>query len=355
MHKLPLLVLTLASLVPMGIVASSWETAAVAGETSAAAGEDDLPISMPLGLDVDVFFVPEDNPMTPAKIELGKLLYFDPRLSVDNTVSCATCHDPKRGFTDQRPFSEGVDGKTGTRNSPTVINTAFGNFQFWDGRAPSLEEQAKGPIENPVEMAHTLEGARGKIAAIGGYRPYFVAAFGDAEVTVDRMANAIATYERTVLSGNSAWDRFVYGGDETALSPSAQRGLALFEGKANCTRCHIGFNLTDGLFHNIGVSMDSEDPDLGRYVVTQDEKDKGAFKTPTLRDIQKTAPYMHDGSVATLEEVMDLYVMGGESNPWLDSNMEELDLDDQEIADVLAFLRSLEGDWEPIDPPALPQ
>ena len=311
--------------------------------------------SLPLGLDKDVYMVPDNNPITPEKVELGKLLYFDKRLSSDGTVSCAACHSPKAGFADPEPVSTGVGGQKGVRNSPTVINTAFNIFQFWDGREPSLEAQAKGPIQNPVEMANTPEGAVKNISAVAGYKPYFAKAFGSEEVTFDRIAEAIATFERTVLSGNSAWDRFVYGGDKQALSPEAQRGLELFQGKALCTRCHVGFNTTDGIFHNLGVGMNKPEPDLGRFVVTKNEKDKGAFKTPTLRDIQKTAPYMHDGSQKTLEEVIEFYDKGGEPNPWLDPKVEPLKLTAQEKADLLAFLKSLEGDWTPEPEPALPE
>ncbi|MBI4971670.1 MAG: c-type cytochrome [Candidatus Omnitrophica bacterium] len=312
-------------------------------------------VLFPLGLDPDAYNVPEDNPITPEKIELGKMLYFDKRLSVDSTVSCATCHDPHLGFTDQDPVSEGFHQLTGTRNAPTVINSAFGLFQFWDGRAPSLEEQAKGPIQNSVEMAHSLEGATKRVAEIEGYKKYFKAAFGTDEVDIDRIVKAIATYERTVLSGNSAWDRYVYNKDDSALSESAKRGLNLFEGKANCTKCHVGFNLSDGIFHNIGVGMKAEDPDLGRFKVTNEEKDKGAFKTPILRDLQRTHPYMHDGSQKTLEEVVEFYDKGGEPNPWLDAQIKPLNLTKEERADLVAFLRSLEGDWTPPKEPKLPE
>jgi cytochrome c peroxidase len=321
----------------------------------ALAGEAGYQVKMPLGLDADLFNVPDDNPITEAKIELGKLLYFDGRLSLDGTVSCATCHDPAKGFTDNRRVSKGVNGLTGTRNAPTVINTAFNYFQFWDGRSPSLEDQATGPMQNPVEMRHTLDGAVASISKIEGYKPYFKAAYGDESVDIDRITKAIATFERTVLSGGSPWDRFVYAKQADALSDSAKRGLELFEGKALCTRCHVGFNLTDGLFHNLGVGMSAEKPDLGRYEVTKQESDKGAFKTPTLRDIQKTAPYMHDGSVATLEEVIDLYDKGGEKNPWLDVKVKPLHLTTQEKKDLLAFLMSLEGDWKPTPVPTLPK
>ncbi len=173
-------------------------------------------------------------------------------------------------------------------------------------------------------------------------------------MTIDRITKAIASYERTILSGNSAWDRFV-DGDKTSLSESAQRGLELFEGKANCTRWHVGFNLTDGLFHNLGVGMDADKPDLGRFNVTKKEEDKGAFKTPTVRDIQRTGPYMHDGSVATLEEVVELYNRGGEKNQWLDVKMVPLGLTDGEKKDLLAFMKSLEGDWKHEAPANLPK
>ena len=316
--------------------------------------EEDFKLAMPLGLDKDVFQAPADNPITPEKIKLGRLLYFDTRLSVDHTVSCATCHNPAKGFTDQLPVSSGVNHLTGTRNAPTVLNSAFNYFQFWDGRAGSLEEQAVGPMANPVEMAHTLDGATAAIAQVKGYGPYFKAAFGDETVTIDRIAKAIATYERTILSGNSAWDRHVYLNDEAALNDSAKRGLVLFEGKALCTRCHVGFNLTDGQFHNIGVGMAKSDPDKGRYEVTKQEKDMGAFKTPMLRDLQRTAPYMHDGSMAALEEVVDHYDKGGAPGPWLDSKMEALHLTNEEKQDLLAFLRSLEGDWRYDAPADLP-
>ena len=322
---------------------------------TARASADAYEIVFPLGIDGEQMQIPADNPLTAAKVELGKLLYFDSRLSNDGTVSCATCHDPAKGFTDQLRVSKGIRAQLGGRNAPSVINSAFYFFQFWDGRAATLEEQAKGPIANPIEMGNTHEVCVATISSIAGYKPYFEAAYGSPEVTMDRIAQAIASFERTVLSGNSAWDRHVYAKDATALSDSAKRGLELFEGKANCTRCHVGFNLTDSLFHNLGVGMSAEKPDLGRYEVTKDEKDKGAFKTPMLRDLLKTAPYMHDGSVPTLEAVVELYDRGGEPNPWLDPKMVKLGLSEQEKKDLVAFLRSLEGDWKPLAAPSLPK
>jgi len=315
---------------------------------------EEYEIHFPKGVDGSVLQIPDDNPMSAAKVELGKQLYFDKRLSADGTVSCATCHDPTKGWTDQLPVSTGVGGKHGTRSAPTVLSSAFNYMQFWDGRAASLEEQALGPIENPVEMADKLDRIVPWINTVPGYRTQFEAVFGG-PATADRLAKAIAAFERTIYSGNSAYDRYTQDKDENALTPAAKRGLALFEGKARCTQCHVGFDLSDRIFHNLGVGMDKPEPDLGRYVVTKQDKDKGAFKTPILRDLLKTAPYMHDGSVATLEEVIELYDIGGEANPWLDPKMKPLALSDAEKADLLAFLKSLEGDTPIVAPPALPE
>lgn len=278
-----LVVLTLA-LVPI-----AWAGAAPAGTP--------FELKVPLGLEDPP--IPDDNPLTVEKVALGRRLYFDPLLSKDNTVSCATCHDPARGWTDQAPVSTGVDGKQGTRSAPTVLNTAFQALQFWDGRAATLEAQALGPIENPVEMAETLDNVVRKLEAVPSYRAQFEAVFGTG-VDRDGIAKAIAAFERTVLAGNSRWDQYE-SGDKSALSAAEVRGLELFRTKANCNSCHAGFNMTDDVFHNIGVGLDNPQPDLGRYVVTKADADRGAFKTPTLRDITRTAPYMHDGSEPTLE------------------------------------------------------
>jgi len=326
--------------------------AALTPAAPAHAGEG-YTIHFPKGVDGSVLQIPEDNPMTAEKVALGKQLYFDPRLSKDGTVSCATCHDPAKGWTDQLPVSTGVGGKHGTRNAPTVLSSAFNYMQFWDGRASSLEAQALGPIENPVEMANTLPAVVAWLNSVPGYRSQFQRVFGG-PATADRVAKAIACFERTVYSGNSPYDRYTQDKDKSALSPAARRGLALFEGKARCTQCHVGFDLSDRVFHNLGVGMDKENPDLGRYNVTHKERDKGAFKTPILRDLTKTAPYMHDGSVETLEEVIDLYLVGGEDNPWLDPKMKPLDLTEQDKADLLAFLRSLDGDTPIVKAPPLP-
>lgn len=305
---------------------------------------------IPKGL-VDIFW-PADNPYSPEKAELGWLLYFDKRLSCDNTVSCASCHDPRHAFTDGQAVSTGVRGQKGGRNAPTVINRAYSLLQFWDGRAASLEEQAKGPIANPIEMDLSHEACIKKLRAIPGYRQRFKAVFGTEEFTIDHVAKAIATFERTVLSGNSAYDRFK-AGDKAALTESQQNGMNIFfSNKARCDSCHEGINLTNGKFANIGIGMDKPNPDLGRYLVTKREEDKGAFKTPTLRDIARTAPYMHDGSLKTLEEVVEHYNKGGIPNKWLHQDVRKLDLTDKEKKDLVEFLKALNGEgWQHIKAP----
>ncbi len=302
---------------------------------------------LPVGLDDNYFIVPEDNPMTPEKVALGWQLYYDPRLSADGTVSCASCHAPDAGFADPDPVSTGVGGLQGGRNSPTVINAAFNASQFWDGRAATLEEQALGPIENPVEMATTLPEVIAKLEAIPGYKQQFADVFGGDTITADMIAKAIASFERTVVSGNSPYDKWVATKDPSVISEAALRGEELFRGKAGCSQCHLGFNFSDAhldLYHNIGVGMTDQDFDEGRYEVTQVIGEHGAFKTPTLRNVTETAPYMHDGSLATLEEVVDYYVQGGEPNNWLDPKISKLDLTEHEEADLIAFMEALTGE-----------
>jgi cytochrome c peroxidase len=295
---------------------------------------------------------PAANPTSPDKVELGRLLYFDPRLSADGTVSCATCHAPAQAFADPRPVSIGVRGGRGTRNSPTVINAAYLDFQFWDGRARSLEQQAAGPITNPVEMANTAANAERTLSAIAGYAPLFTRAFGSPGITMDRITQAIAAFERTVLSGNSAYDRYK-AGDERALTDAQLRGLGVFVKKGQCSQCHTDPLFTDGQFHNIGVGMESAAPDPGRYTVTKNAADRGAFRTPPLREVARTAPYMHDGSMRTLAEVVDFYDRGGTPNPQLDPKMTPLGLTAQDKRDLIAFLEGLSGEgWQRIGPPA---
>jgi cytochrome c peroxidase len=318
-------------------------------------------IKPPLGL--PPVPIPPDNPPTAETIALGRRLYYDPQLSSDSTISCATCHSPENGFSDDESVSTGVGGKKGTRHSPTVINSAYNTLQFWDGRAPSLEKQAEGPVENPVEMGHSLPGVEKRLMADARYREEFKKAWGTDQITYEMVEKSIASFERTVLSGNSPFDRFYYGHDKTALSPAAQRGLKRFldPKKGNCNACHtIGEKyalFTDNKFHNVGVGAKSNGTfaDLGRYEQTHVDADKSAFKTPMLRNITQTGPYMHDGSLKTLKDVIDHYVGGGSSNPYLDKEIHPLDqvLTFNDRKDLLAFLESLTGKLPAnIGPPA---
>ncbi len=297
---------------------------------------------------------PPTNLNYAAKISLGKQLYFDGRLSKNNAISCAFCHNPATGFADPKQTSVGVTGERGGRQAPTVYNTAFNPFQFWDGRAGSLEEQAIGPIHNPIEMAETHEHVVKKLDRIQGYRDQFQAVFG-AGVSIQGIGEAIAAYERTVISTNSAFDKFVLG-DQKAMSESAQRGMAVFKGKGRCVLCHNGSNFTDNRFHNTGVpQVGPLEEDLGRYYVTRLDADKGAFKTPTLRSITETAPYMHDGAFKNLEEVIDFYDAGGKANPQLSAFIKPLGLLLEEKTDLIAFLKALTGEAIPFEFPSLPE
>lgn len=348
----------------------------------------------PLGVTKQLADLP--TPPTPQTVRLGRWLYYDKRLSLDNTISCATCHRPENAFSEPTPVSTGIGGKKGGRKAPSFINLAF-TLQphfFWDGRAKSLEAQAIGPMVNPVEMGmpdHAV--VVNRISESKEYVKYFKEAFGDEKVTLDRIARSIADYERTRLSGDSRWDRWqakLDAGDREALAtldPSkadeygdsgdakkpggnpfkdgpnltAQEkwGHALFFGKGACNQCHLDFNLTDSQFHNLGVGYDpvkKELKDPGRFDQTKKDEDRGAFKTPGLRDISKRAPYMHDGSVATLEAVVELYNKGGEKNPWLSPRVKPLNLTKEESAAIVAFMKALDGTgWQDTAPKLFPK
>jgi cytochrome c peroxidase len=298
--------------------------------------------------------IPPDNPSTDAKVELGRQLYFEKRMSLDNTISCASCHDPKVGWADPRPVSEGVGGGKGTRNAPTVLNSAYNRVQFWDGRAPDLEHQALGPLQNPVEMKMTMPMVVDRLKSLKGYTSQFQAVFGT-EPNDDGVAKAIAAFERTVVSTDSPYDKYLRG-DKSAMTPAAVRGMNLFRGKAHCMSCHSGPNFTDDRFHNLGIGYkDDKFADVGRFSETKRVEDTGAFKTPTLRSVAETAPYLHDGSEKTLEDVVDLYNRGGVRNPYLDRLMMPLHLTACEKSDLVEFLKALTGAPLDITEPALPQ
>ena len=341
-------------------------------------------LSPPAGLGPLAAVIPLYNPMTEGKLELGKQLYYDQRLSADSTVSCASCHDPNKGWTDNKVTSVGIGNQLGARNSPTVLNTVYGRSLFWDGRAPSLEGQAQGPIQNKIEMGdQSYRQIIERLRTIPGYRDQFRQVFGT-DVTLDGLSKAIATFERTALSGDSAYDRYATGDpDEEAtyanLTLEQKRGMVLFgigmkmddpdkdkvdsklKGRANCTACHAGDNFSDEMFHNLGVGFETTQgkfADLGRWVIspigTKVNAERGAFKTPTIRDITRTGPYMHDGSEATLEAVIEFYNKGGNKNPTLDPKMAPLNLTAQEKADIVAFMKALTGRVVQVEVPTLP-
>jgi cytochrome c peroxidase len=307
------------------------------------------PPPVPLGL-VAVPW-PADNRYSPAKAELGRLLYFDTRLSADGTISCSSCHKPEFAFTDGAATSTGIRGQKGNRSAPTIINRAYSMGQFWDGRAATLEDQAKGPMANPIEMGHSTDGIVAALKAIPGYRVRFKQVFGTEDITIDHVAKAITTFERTILSGNSPYDRF-RAGQKNAMTASQQRGMSVFADKAKCDQCHEGISFTNGSFNNLGVGTDTPNPDPGYSAVTHKEEDWGKFKTPTLREIARTAPYMHDGSLATLEDVVQFYDDGGKPNRNKDERMKALHLSAQEKADLVDFLKALSGTgWQYIKAP----
>lgn len=331
----------------------TWLVATLTGACTTLAwlhASDETARESPAGL--PPVYWPDDNPYSAQKAELGRLLYFDKRLSSDGTVACASCHSPAKAFTDGAAVSTGIGGQKGGRSAPTVINRAFSTQQFWDGRAPSLEAQAKGPIANPIEMTRHRNAAAayseiiGRLRTIPGYVDRFRAVFGITEFDIDHVAKAIATFERTVVSGNAPYDRYV-AGQKDAMSESQIRGMNVFFKKAACDSCHIGFNFTDGSFENVGIGMDKPDPDLGRFNVSGREEDKGAFKTPTLREIEHSKPYMHDGRFQSLDEVVDFYNKGGIKNPYLNRRIKPLNLSDGDKSDLVAFLRALSGEgWQ---------
>lgn len=303
---------------------------------------------LPLGL--PEYYISPDNPMTQEKVDLGRKLFFDKILSVDHTMSCATCHDPKQGWSNGTQFAIGVNGHAGSRNVPSILNTAYYRSLFWDGRAGSLERQALGPILNPDEMGMPSRAALvERLQQHDTYPDLFRKAFSNG-LTASNVGRALAAYERTIVAGNSPYDRFV-AGDEDALSASAKRGMELFlnKRKSKCVICHEPPTFTALFYHNLGVGMDQQDPDLGRYEVTKLESNKGMFKVPTVRDVKDTAPYMHDGSIKTLEEVIELYDKGGIQNPYLSREMYgKLNLTKQEKADLLAFMvEGLSSDDQP--------
>ena len=296
--------------------------------------------SRPLGLDL-YRLEPADNPTLPDTVTLGWRLFRERLLSRDRSLACVDCHRPDRAFTDGRAKAVGVYGRRGPRSVPTIVNRAWGESFFWDGRIDTLEEQVLQPILSELEMDLTIEEAIEQLRKTSPYPAAFRETFGR-DVNGDDLARALAAYVRTIQSGASPYDRYIWG-EPTALSPEAQAGLSLFRGRANCTACHVGPNLTDEEFHNTGAFWGGQPYDAGRVVVTGVVEDTGKFKTPTLREIARTAPYMHDGSIDTLEDVVDFYDRGGNDNPFRDRELRPLRLTRDEKTSLVAFLQSLSG------------
>ena len=354
-----------------------------------AANHKTLEVTLPLGLSAGAKDIKglDANPLTRAKIELGRQLFFDGRLSSDGSISCASCHKPDHGYAAETQFGVGVDGQEGGRNSPVAYNRILSDKQFWDGRAETLEAQAVGPIANPIEMANTHEQAVATLKEIEGYRLQFDRVFDDG-VTIDNVGRAIASFERAVVSGPSAFDYYevlkafaVFDDEDLAemkeeepetwaryemaqtgqaakpMSESATRGHELFfSDKSQCTTCHVGANLTDEKYHNIGVGVDESGKlaDVGRHSETEAEVDRGAFKTPTIRNVALTPPYMHDGGMKTLMEVVEHYAKGGTPNATLSDKMKQLKLSDQDKLDLVAFMEACTGDFPEVETGRLP-
>ncbi|MEM7315356.1 MAG: cytochrome c peroxidase [Planctomycetota bacterium] len=349
---------------------------------------DELEIKLPLGLAAakDNIKGIKENPMTRAKIELGRQLYFDTRLSKNNTVSCATCHHPDEGFGKHTQFGVGIEKQEGNRNSPVSYNRIVSGPQFWDGRADSLEAQAIGPIENPIEMGNTHENCVATLKGIEGYVAQFDKIFPGEGVTIENVGKAIATFERTIVTGPTKYDYLEVvkstesqWGDEIEeleeedperfslyemakemteeLDEGIVRGRDLFfSEKSNCTACHAGANFTDEKYHNLGVGMEAAEPDVGRFSETKKPEDTGAFKTPTVRNVATSAPYMHDGSQKTLEEVVEWYAKGGHANEHLSDKVKKLELTDQDKNDLVVFMKDgLTGTFPEIESGRLPQ
>ena len=336
-----------------GCAPASKETTEPAAEATPAASSEIPTPPVAFG----VVPIPADNPATPEKVALGRQLYYDTRLSADGSRACYTCHVCENGLTDGKAIGEGALSKPLTRSSPSLWNIAYHTELYWDGRSPSLEKQALAAW-NGANMGASAEEVAPKIVAsinaIEGYRSQFQKVFG-ADATPENMMQAIASYERTYLfCSDTAYDRW-QAGDQSATSDAAKRGAELFVTKAGCGNCHSGSLFTDLKYHNVGIGLDKPEPDLGRHRVTKADADKGAFKTPSLRDINRSAPYFHNGSVATLKEAVDLMVSGGIDNPNIDrENLKPTNLNEEEKADLIEFLKALECPC-PLEAPPLPQ
>lgn len=350
MRNLKFAILTLLGLMLMAACSSGNERASSQAENEAeqeTAADPEMENIKAMFHPLGEMPVPEDNEMTDEKIELGKMLYFDPRLSGNNKQSCMSCHAPGAGFGDGMDTFIGFEGFKGPRNSPTVINSGYYKEYFWDGRAGSLEEQALGPIQSEVEMNQDLDELLIELNGVPTYVEEFNKVFNDS-ISTANIAKAIAAFERTIVISDTAFDRYLQG-DDDAITADAKAGMKLFAGKASCITCHAGPMLSDSAYHNLGFSGDD-----GRFAVTNIEADKGKFRTPGLRGVTHTAPYMHDGSLETLEDVVNYYNVGGGTDENKSELIFPLNLNKKEVQQLVAFLESLGGELPKVEAPQLP-
>jgi cytochrome c peroxidase len=317
----------------------------------------------PFGM--EEFFKEAPQQPVPSRARLGRWLFYDTRLSADGTISCASCHRPEFAFSEPSAVSTGVGGKQGTRKAPSIINLAARTILpdiptdremtfFWDGRVSSLEHQVLVPIADANEMGLDHDSMVARISGLAGYRPYFKDAFGDDGITRDRIAIALSDYVRTRMSGNSAYDRWAFANDATAMSEEARRGSEIFFFTGQCASCHAGFNFSDSRFYNLGVGWEPATQtfkDVGRFAISHAQRDQGAFKVPGLRDVSRHAPYMHDGSLATLRDVVEFYNRGGNPNPFQTRRIRPLGLGSRDVDALVAFLHALDGEGYQDSPP----
>jgi len=344
------------SLVTLGLLVTAIAFIAGCGKNTSPTAETFVPDVQPIPTPLTTYeamTIPADNPMTPEKIALGRQLFFDERLSIDGSRSCYSCHVCEHGLTDGLPKAIGAVNKQLPRSSPTLWNIGYHKEFYWDGRSPSLEKQAMAAwTGGNMGVGEKTADIVAKINALTGYKSQFQKVF-QSDATPDNMMKAIAAFERTIISGNTPWDRY-RAGDKSAMSESAVRGWNVFQA-IKCNNCHDGVLFTDQQYHNIGIGMDQEKPDVGRFTVTKKPEDTGAFKTPTLRDIAKSAPYFHDGSAKTLEEALDIMLAGGKPNQYLDKkNLQAHKVQPDQREALLDFLKALSVDCT-LSKPALPQ
>ena len=340
---------TIRAVLAAGMIGLSWQ-----GQAAPQKGPVPAPTNADKSWRLPAVPQPADNVGTPARVELGRALFFEPRLSGNGAMSCATCHNPSLGWSDGLRTAVGWHGKVLGRATPTVVNTAYNTQFMWDGRKKSLEDQALGPMKSPDEMNTDFKRTLARLQSLPQYGAMFEKAYPGEGITEGTIAKAIAAFERRVISRESPFDRWV-AGDRRAITLSQWRGYKVFidSNKGNCAVCHNGANFTDNRFHNVGLAQAGE-PDPGRFNIEKVASMQGAFKTPTVRDIELTAPYFHDGSASTLRDVVEHYARGGDDRTHLSPLMKPLRLSEQDKEDLVAFMKALTGRPVEVTVPQLP-